>query len=451
MQQQYDYDLLVIGAGSAGVRLARMAAQFKVRVAVVESRYMGGTCVNVGCVPKKLFVYAAQFSSEVEAAAGFGWQVPEPVFDWSVLRDNKTREIERLNQIYGNLLDNSGVTVLRDHARIVDPHRVQVGDQVVSCERIAITTGGWPQKNSYPGAELAITSNDVFSLERLPERVLVEGGGYIAVEFAGIFNGLGCSTELIYRGPLFMRGFDEDLRHFLAAQMREKGVDLRFNSEIQSITKSSNGLQVQFVDGAITEVDCVFSALGRRPMLDDLGLENTAVCLTEAGTVAVNEHFQTDEPSIYALGDVVGHKALTPVALEEAMALARFLYDGQNALLDYDKVPTAVFSQPELATVGLSETEAKARGYQVQIFRSEFRPLKHTLSGLGERAMIKLVVDQPSQRVLGCHMVGEHGAEIMQGLAVAINMGATKQDFDRTLGIHPSLAEEFVTMRQPVK
>lgn len=447
--QQYDYDLLVIGAGSAGVRLARFAAQYGARVAIVESRYLGGTCVNVGCVPKKLFVYAAQFSAEVAGAAGYGWQVSEPTLDWAVLRDNKTREIDRLNQIYENLLHNAGVTVLRGHARILGPHEVQVDEQTLSCERIAITTGGWPQKNTYPGAELAITSNEVFALEQLPKRVLVEGGGYIAVEFAGIFNGLGCSTELIYRGPLFMRGFDEDVRSFLAEQMREKGVDLRFNCEIQSITQVPGGLQVQFVDGGSTEVDCVFSALGRRPMLDDLGLENTSVCLTKAGTVAVNEQFQTDEPSIYALGDVVGHKALTPVALEEAMALAGFLYDKQKGSINYDTVPTAVFSQPELATVGLSEAEAINRGHQVQIFRSEFRPLKHTLSGLAERALIKLVVDRESQRVLGCHMVGEHGAEIIQGLAIAVNMGATKQDFDRTLGVHPSLAEEFVTMRNP--
>lgn len=447
--QKYDFDLLVIGAGSAGVRLARVAAQYGARVAIVESRYLGGTCVNVGCVPKKLFVYASQFSSELQGAAGFGWQVSEPGLDWSVLRDNKTKEIDRLNQIYDNLLENAGVEVILGHARILGAHEVQVGDRTLSCERIAITTGGWPQKNTYPGAELTITSNEVFSMEHLPERVLVEGGGYIAVEFAGIFNGLGCRTELVYRGPLFMRGFDEDLRSFLAEQMRHKGVGLRFNSEIQCVTQSPGGLQVKFVDGTETEVDCVFSALGRRPMLDGLGLENTSVCLTKAGMVAVNEHFQTDEPSIYALGDVVGRKALTPVALAEAMALAGFLYDKPRAPLAYDTVPTAVFSQPELATVGLSETEAKNRGHEVQIFRSEFRPLKHTLSGQPERALLKLVVERESQQVLGCHMVGEHAAEIMQGMAIAINMGATKADFDRTVGIHPSLAEEFVTMRNP--
>lgn len=446
--EQFDYDLAVIGAGSAGVRLARTAAQMGAKVVVIENRYLGGTCVNVGCVPKKLFVYAAQFNEEFVAAEGYGWQVQRQGFTWSTLRDNKTREIERLNGVYASLLDNTGVTVISGTATIVGPHRVRVGEDIIRCERIAIATGGWPNKGTYPGADLVVDSNEVFDLESLPESVLVEGGGYIAVEFAGIFNGLGCQTELVYRGPLFLRNFDQDISLFLAAEMRQKGVKLRFDARIERLDKMADGkICVTFDDSSTQVVDMVFSAIGRRPLLDGLGLENTQVQTNEDGTVAVDANFQTHEPSIFALGDVVGRMPLTPVALAEAMALARYLFQNAPVALNYDGVPTAVFSQPEIATVGLSEEQARAKYPAVEVFSSQFRPLKHTLSGAPEKTLMKMIVDKATQKVLGCHMIGTNAAEIMQGMAVAINMGATKQDFDRTVGIHPSAAEEFVTMR----
>lgn len=444
----FQYDLVVIGAGSAGVRCSRIASQLGAKVAVIENRYLGGTCVNVGCIPKKLFVYASQFPEVMSAAKGFGWQMEQHGFDWSHLRTAKTREIERLNGVYQSILDNAGVTVLSGTAHISDAHTVTVSGKPISAERIVIATGGWPNKNTYPGSELAISSNEVFDMPSLPKRVIVEGGGYIAVEFAGIFNGLGCDTSLVYRGEQFLRGFDDDIRIFLAKEMREKGVRLNFRTQICGIVKRPDDtLEVTFADGQTAIVDMVFSAIGRRAMTDDLGLENVNVHRNANGTIKVNDCFQTSEPSIYALGDVVGRMALTPVALNEGMALAKYLFAQQAIKLNYDTIPTAVFSQPEIATVGLTEVGAKHKYGEIEVFKSEFKPLKHTLSGLTERTLMKLIVAKDSQKVVGCHMVGEHAAEIMQGIAIAVNMGATKQDFDATVGIHPSAAEEFVTMR----
>ena len=448
----YDFDLFVIGAGSGGVRAARFAAGFGARVAVAESRYLGGTCVNVGCVPKKLLVYGAHFAEDFEQASGFGWSLGEANFDWPTLIANKNREIERLNGIYRNLLTNSGVSLFEGHARIVDAHTVEVNGQRHSTERILIATGGWPQIPDIPGREHAISSNEAFFLKQLPKRVLVVGGGYIAVEFASIFYGLGAQTSLLYRGDLFLRGFDGAVREHLRDELSKKGLDLQFNADIASIERQADGsLAATLKDGRVLEADCVFYATGRRPMLDNLGLENVEVKLDKRGYVEVDDLFQTSTPSILALGDVIGRVQLTPVALAEGMAVARRLFKPEEYRpLDYSMIPTAVFSLPNIGTVGLSEEQAIAAGHKVKIFESRFRPMKLTLTENPERTLMKLVVDADSDRVLGCHMVGPEAGEIVQGLAVALKAGATKQIFDETIGVHPSAAEEFVTLRTPV-
>lgn len=448
----FDFDLYVIGAGSGGVRAARFAAGFGARVAVAESRYLGGTCVNVGCVPKKLLVYGAHFSEDFEQSAGFGWTPGHPGFDWHTLIQNKNREIERLNGIYRNLLVNSGVTLHEGHARIVDPHTVEINGKRHTAERLLIATGGWPFVPDIPGKEHAITSNEAFFLKQLPRRVLVVGGGYIAVEFASIFNGLGADTTLAYRRDLFLRGFDQSVREHLRDELQKKGMTLRFNTDIARIDKLPDGtLAATLLDGSVLETDCVFYATGRRAMLDNLGLENTAVKLNDQGYVAVDELFQTAEPSILALGDVIGRVPLTPVALAEGMAIARRLFRPEEYRpVDYDLIPTAVFSLPNIGTVGLTTEEALKRGHRVKRFETRFRPMKLTLTDSQERTLMKLVVDADTDRVLGCHMVGPEAGEIIQGLAVALKAGATKRVFDETIGIHPTAAEEFVTMRTPV-
>lgn len=448
----YDFDLFVIGAGSGGVRAARFAAGFGARVAVAESRYLGGTCVNVGCVPKKLLVYGAHFAEDFEQAQGFGWTLGGAKFDWATLITNKNREIERLNGIYRNLLVNSGVTLLEGHARIVDAHSVELGGKRYSAEHILIATGGWPQIPDVPGHEHAIGSNEAFFLEQLPQRVLVVGGGYIAVEFASIFNGLGADTSLLYRGDLFLRGFDKAVRLHLQDELNKHGVNLQFNSDIARIDKQADGsLQATLKDGRVLEADCIFYATGRRPMLDNLGLENTQVELDERGFIKVDEQYQTSTPSILAIGDVIGRVQLTPVALAEGMAVARRLFKPEEyRKVDYQLIPTAVFSLPNIGTVGLSEEQAKEEGYSVKIFESRFRPMKLTMTESQERTLMKLVVDTATDRVLGCHMVGPDAGEIVQGLAVALKAGATKQLFDETIGVHPTAAEEFVTMRTSV-
>ena len=448
----YDFDLFVIGAGSGGVRAARFAAGFGARVAVAESRYLGGTCVNVGCVPKKLLVYGAHFAEDFEQASGFGWSLGEANFDWATLIGNKNREIERLNGIYRNLLVNSGVSLFEGHARIVDAHTIEVNGQRHSTERILIATGGWPQIPDIPGREHAISSNEAFFLEQLPKRVLVVGGGYIAVEFASIFHGLGAQTSLLYRGDLFLRGFDGAVREHLREELSKKGMDLQFNADIASLARQADGsLAATLKDGRVLEADCVFYATGRRPMLDNLGLENVEVKLDTRGYIEVDDLFQTATPSVLAIGDVIGRVQLTPVALAEGMAVARRLFKPEEYRpLDYRMIPTAVFSLPNIGTVGLSEEQAVEEGYQVKVFESRFRPMKLTLTENPERTLMKLVVDADSDRVLGCHMVGPEAGEIIQGLAVALKAGATKQIFDETIGVHPSAAEEFVTLRTPV-
>jgi glutathione reductase (NADPH) len=448
----YDFDLFVIGAGSGGVRAARFAAGYGARVAVAESRYLGGTCVNVGCVPKKLLVYGAHFADDFEQAQGFGWSLDQAQFDWPTLIANKNREIERLNGIYRNLLVNSGVTLLEGHARLLDGHSVELDGKRYSAKHILIATGGWPHVPDIPGREHAIDSNQAFFLPQLPKRVLVVGGGYIAVEFASIFNGLGAQTSLLYRGELFLRGFDGAVRQHLREELSKRGLDLQFNSDIARIDKQADGsLLATLKDGRELATDCVFYATGRRPMLDNLGLENTEVQLDERGYIQVDEQYQSTAPSIMAIGDVIGRVQLTPVALAEGMAVARRLFKPEEyRKVDYKMIPTAVFSLPNIGTVGLSEEQAREEGHRVVVFESRFRPMKLTLTDCQERTLMKLVVDADSDRVLGCHMVGPEAGEIVQGLAIALKAGATKRMFDETIGVHPTAAEEFVTMRTPV-
>ncbi|MDR9423712.1 MAG: glutathione-disulfide reductase [Marinobacter sp.] len=451
MSDSYDYDLIVIGAGSGGVRLARMSAQRGARVAVVESRYLGGTCVNVGCVPKKLFVYGAHVREELEDAAGYGWQVPTDnvSFDWPTLVANKNAEIERLNGIYGRLLGNAGVEIIEGTANLEDPHTVRVGEQSYSSRRITVATGSWPVVPDIPGKEHLLTSNDMFYLPQLPRHATVWGGGYIAVEFAGILAGLGVETTLLYRGDMFLRGFDDDVRHFTLQEMRKKGIDLRFNVTIDSVERNDSTYVAQLSNGDQLETGLIMAATGRRALVDGLGLTDLGVELTASGHVQVDDYFQTAVPSVYALGDVIGTPQLTPVALAQAMVLSRRLFGDGQGEMDYSAIPTAVFSQPNIGTVGLTEQEAREAGHRVRIYRSEFRPMKYTLSGRDERSLMKLVVDDETDQVLGAHMVGPDAGEITQGLAVAIKAGATKAQFDATIGIHPTSAEEFVTMREP--
>jgi glutathione reductase (NADPH) len=427
-----------------------MAASFGAKVAVAEERYLGGTCVNVGCVPKKLFSYAAHFSADFADAAGFGWQVGEAHFDWPTLLVNKNREIERLNGIYERLLTNAGATVMRGRACLVDAHTVALDGKRYSAERILVATGGWPHKPAIPGAEHAITSNEAFFLPTLPKRVVVVGGGYIAVEFAGIFHGLGCTTTQIYRGPLFLRGFDDDCRTFLAEQMRHQGVDLRFDTDVTAIEKSGDGYRVKLDGGGHLECDLVMYATGRKPLVADVGLEACGVALDDKGAIKIDGNYRSNVPSIYAIGDVTDRVNLTPVALAEGMALAWHLYRDKERPVDYEYIPSTVFSRPNLGTVGYTEAQAREKFGEVTVFRSSFTPLKHTLSGSGEKTLMKLVVDKASDHVVGAHMVGADAGETIQGLTIAMKAGATKALFDRTIGIHPTSAEEWVTMREPV-
>ncbi|MEM0952877.1 MAG: glutathione-disulfide reductase [Pseudomonadota bacterium] len=444
-----DYDLFVIGAGSGGVRAARMAAGFGAKVAIAEDRYMGGTCVNVGCVPKKLYVYASEYGKGFSDAREFGWDSGAKQFDWATLRDNKKQEISRLNAIYDNLLSGVDAEVINGRASIVDAHTVSVNGQHYSAEKILIATGGWPRRDHRPGAELGVTSNEIFDLEEFPQRILIAGGGYIAVEFAGIFNGLGAEVTQLYRGPLFLRGFDQDIREFAAQEIPKTGIDLRFNTIIDSIERTPEGLRCSLSDRTEIVVDQVLYAIGREPHVDGLGLENVKVELDERGYIAVDEEFRTAEPSIFAVGDVIGGMELTPVALAEGMAFARKQFGPAEKAVEYDFIPSAVFSQPNIGTVGFTEEEARDKFGDITLYKSSFRPMKHTISGRDERTFMKLIVDDDSDRVIGVHMMGPDAGEIVQGMAIALKAGATKAVFDATIGIHPTAAEEFVTMREP--
>lgn len=446
-----DYDLFVIGAGSGGVRAARMAAGFGANVAIAEDLYMGGTCVNVGCVPKKLYVYASEFRHAFEDARGFGWSAQTPEFDWSTLRDNKKDEIARLNSIYDKMLGNVGADVIRGRAKIVGPNEVEVDGKRYTADKILIATGGWPRRDTRPGTELGVTSNEIFDLPEFPKRVLVAGGGYIAVEFAGIFNGLGSQVIQLYRGPLFLRGFDQDIREFAAQELPKAGIDLRFNVIIDSIEKTPEGLLCKLSDGNEVTVDQVLYAIGRVPNTKDLGLENVNVTQDEQGYIQVDDGFRTSEPSIFAVGDVTGGVELTPVALAEGMAFARKQYGKMDRPVEYEFIPSAVFCQPNIGSVGFTEERAREEFDSITLYKSSFRPMKHTISGRDEKTFMKLIVDDATDRVVGVHMMGPDAGEIIQGIAIALKAGATKATFDATIGIHPTAAEEFVTMREPWK
>ena len=448
MTELFDYDLFVIGAGSGGVRAARMAAALGKKVAVAEERYLGGTCVNVGCVPKKLFVYASQFPELFHASAGFGWTIPQsPTLDWATLRDNKTAEIERLNSIYHDLIDNSGADLIDGRATIDGPHRVMVNNHTYIARTILIATGGWPYIPEFPGSEHAISSNEMFYLDTLPKTAVVVGGGYIAVEFAGILNGLGVETHLVYRGPSLLKAFDREMSEKIQEGMAAKGVNMHLNSDIKAINETDAGLSVRFNDQTSLDADLVLYATGRKANTAGLGLETTKVRMHDNGAIQVDRNFATADDSIYALGDVIDRVQLTPVAIQEAMVLVDHLYGDGQVTIDYSNIPTAVFCQPEFATVGLTEEQARAEYSDIAVYLSDFKPMLQTLGGGADRITMKLVVDTESDRVLGCHMVGEHAAEIIQGMAIALKAEATKAHFDATVGIHPSAAEEFVTMR----
>jgi glutathione reductase (NADPH) len=451
----FDFDLLVIGGGSGGVRAARMAAQRGARVALVEAQAMGGTCVNVGCIPKKLYSYAAHFAESFEESHGFGWVGPAPVLDWAALKANRSREITRLNGIYLQLLKGAGVQVIEGWASLVDAHTVAVGTQRYNAKNILIATGGKPSVPDIAGREHVITSNEIFDIDPFPKRLLVVGGGYIACEFASIFKGLGAQLTQLYRGAQVLRGFDEEIRGFIAAEMRKVGVDLRLNADVAAIVKTASGLQVTLQDGSSLEVDVVLYATGRVPLVEGLGLAALGIAQKPDGAIVVNDYYQTSVPHIYAVGDVTARIQLTPVALGEAMVVVDHLLGAAAGKtprsMSYDFIPTAVFTHPNIGTVGFTEAEARAHFGAVRVFKSEFKALKHTLSGSSERTFMKLLVDEASDRVVGLHMVGAEAGEIVQGFAVAMKAGATKAVFDSTIGIHPTAAEEFVTMREPVK
>ncbi len=444
------FDLFVIGGGSGGVRAARMAAQRGARVALAEMSALGGTCVNLGCIPKKLYSYAAHYGEAFEESHGFGWSGPAPTFDWATLKRNRAIEILRLNGVYEKLLDGAGVRLLRGFAQLVDADTIEIGGERIRARHILVATGGAAQVDTFRGSDLVITSDLVFDVEPFPRRLLVIGGGYIACEFASIFNGLGSRVTQLYRGTQVLRGFDDDVRNFVAGEMGKKGVDIRVNAQIGSVERSGGGLQVTMRDGATLEVDTVLCAIGRRPKVAGLGLEAAGVRTDERGAIAVDDAFRTSVPHIHAVGDVIDRVQLTPVALAEAMVLVDGLFGSGSRKMDYADIPTAVFTHPNIGTVGLTEAQARERFGRVRIYRSEFRALKHTLSRSSERTLMKLVVDDASDRVVGVHMVGEEAGEIIQGLAVALKAGATKAVFDATVGIHPTAAEEFVTMREPV-
>ncbi|MEE3094807.1 MAG: glutathione-disulfide reductase [Pseudomonadota bacterium] len=447
---EFDYDMFVIGIGSGGVRAARFAANFGAKVAAAEDRYMGGTCVNVGCIPKKLFVYASHFPHDFEDAAAYGWTVGEASFDWTTLRDNKDKEIGRLNGIYENMLGNAGVEVFKARATVVDPHTVDVGGKQVTAKYILIATGGWPSVPDIPGKEHAITSNEFFHMGKWPKRAIVVGGGYIAVELTGVFHGLGTNVIQLYRGPHFLRGFDDDVRHQLADEMRKQKVDLRFNANIARIEKDGDELVADLEDGTQMRTDVILYATGRSPNSANIGLEEAGVELGKGGAVLVDEGFKTSVPSIYAIGDVIDRVQLTPVALEEGMVVANELFNEKAGAVDYTNIPTAVFSQPSIGTVGLTEAQARDKYGKVDIYMSNFKALKHTLTGRDERTFMKMIVHPETDVVLGVHMVGPEAGEIVQGIGIALKAGATKATFDATIGIHPTSAEEFVTMREKV-
>lgn len=449
---EFDFDLFVIGAGSGGVRAARIAAGHGARVGICESSRVGGTCVIRGCVPKKLLSYAAHFHEEFEDATGYGWEVGETRFSWSRLIERKDREIDRLNQVYLNLLENSGVKLFPVHGKMLNSHEVQLGDDIVSTDKILIATGARPWKPEIPGVEHSITSDEAFHLESLPGSVAVIGGGFIACEFAGIFNGLGSKVIQIYRGEQILRGFDHDVQDTLAAEMQKKGIEIRLRLNVTELIRHPDGLiTLKLDDGSELQADTVMFATGRVPNVRGLGLQDAGVHASPGGMIPVNEYSQTNLQNVFAVGDVTNRVNLTPVALMEGHAFADSEFGGNPRPVNHRFVPSAVFSHPQVATVGFSEKEAAIHYGELDIYRSVFTPMKHTLSGRQEKTMMKLIVQSSTGRVVGLHVVGMDAPEIVQGFAVAIKSGLTKEQFDLTIGIHPTAAEELVTMRVPVQ
>jgi glutathione reductase (NADPH) len=450
----HDYDLFVIGGGSGGVRAARLAAQRGARVALAEAAALGGTCVNVGCIPKKLYSYAAHFAHDFEDAAGFGWHLGAPRLDWARLKTNRAKEIARLNGVYRQLLAGVGAEIIRGWAQLAGPHAVDVrtasADRRFTARHILIATGGTPSVPAFPGCTHVVTSDSMFDLEPFPARLMVVGGGYIACEFASIFSGLGAKVTQLYRGEQVLRGFDHDVRHFISRELRKSGIDLRVGTDVRAIHRGAHCLEVTLIDGSTLLADAVLYATGRVPNVNGLALETAGVAQDKHAAIVVDDDYRTSVPSIYALGDVTARVQLTPVALGEATALVNHLFGPARRPMSYEFIPTAVFTHPNIATVGFTEEQARRTFGEVAIYRSEFRALKHTLSGRDERTLMKLVVDGASRRVVGLHMVGPDAGEVVQGFAVAMKAGATKELFDSTIGIHPTAAEEFVTMRDPV-
>ncbi|HTP91998.1 MAG TPA: glutathione-disulfide reductase [Xanthobacteraceae bacterium] len=445
----YDVDLFVIGGGSGGVRAARIAAGHGARVMIAEEYRMGGTCVIRGCVPKKLFVYASRFRGEFEDAVGYGWSVPQSTFDWPTLVANKDREIARLEAAYTATLEKAGVAIAKTRATLADAHTVQLTNgERVRAAHILIATGGAPSNGaSIPGLEHAISSNEAFHLPQLPRRVVIQGGGYIAVEFAGIFAGLGSHVTLIYRGENILRGFDDDVRQHLRMDMEKHGIRVVTGRTITGIEQAGSHYSVRVSDGNHIPADRVMFAIGRLPNVAKLGLEAAGVAVAKNGGIAVDEYSRSSTPNIYAVGDVTNRINLTPVAIREGHAFADTVFGGKSIKVDHTNVPTAVFSDPEIGAVGLTEAQARAQLAKTDVYKAMFRPLKATLSGRDTTVLIKLIVDGSSDCVVGCHIVGEGAAEMVQVAAIAVKMGATKADFDATMALHPTTAEELVTMR----
>jgi glutathione reductase (NADPH) len=449
MTEEYDYDLFVIGAGSGGVRAARMSASHGARVAIAEEYRVGGTCVIRGCVPKKLFVYAAHFAEDFESAAGFGWQVGDSHFDWGTLVANKDKEIDRLNSIYIRNLEASGVEILNGHARMKDAHTVLLNGREISAKYILIAVGATPFMPEIPGIEHAITSNEAFHIETLPEQITVVGGGYIAVEFAGIFNGLGVDTTLVYRGEQIMRGFDDEVRAHLHAEMVKKGVSVKTETDIAEIVARDHGYDMTFTNGETQSTGLVMYATGRVPKTQDLGLQEAGIALGARGEVLVDAYSKTNIDSVYAVGDVTERAQLTPVAIREGAAFAETVFNNTPQSVDHSLIPTAVFSQPPIGTIGMSEAEANAAGLDFDVYATDFRTLKDTLSGSAEKTLMKLLVEKGSDKIIGLHIVGPDSGEMIQAFGVAVTMGATKAQFDATIAVHPTAAEELVTFKQP--
>jgi glutathione reductase (NADPH) len=446
----YDYDLFVVGGGSGGVRAARVAAGYGAKVALAEEYRFGGTCVIRGCVPKKLLVYASRFRDDFEDAIGFGWSDTAAKFHWPTLIANKDAEITRLEGIYRSLLEKAGVRAMTGRAELVDNNTliVQPGNRRVTARIVLIATGGRPVLTEIPGIGHAITSNEAFHLDQLPASMIVVGGGYIAIEFACIFQAFGVATTLLYRGPKILRGFDEDLRDALTAELTKRGIDVVCGTEIAKINKGWTGLKAELTDGRSIDAGQIMYATGRRPNTAGMGLEAAGVHLGESGQIAVDAYSRSSAANIYAIGDVTNRVNLTPVAIREGHAFAASVFGNRPTLVDHELVPTAVFSTPEVGTVGLTEHSARQRYAKLDIYKARFRPLKHTLSGRDERMLMKLVVDGESDRVLGCHVLGPDAAEIVQVAAIALRLKATKADFDATMALHPTVAEELVTMRE---